>query len=70
VALEADIALILYPLPHFPLLICYQKAEDGLDSVLTLLFDRCCGVNMHIKAIFTLCSGLVQMFAKIAQLHG
>ena len=69
VALEADIALILYPLPHFPLLICYQEAEEELDSVLTLFFDRCCAVNMDIKAIFTLCSGLVQMFAKIARLH-
>jgi hypothetical protein len=67
---EADIALILHPLPHFPLLICYQAPEQDLASKLTIFFDSCCGVNLHIKSIFTLCSGLVQMFDKIAGLHG
>jgi hypothetical protein len=66
---QADIALVLHPLPHFPLLICYQAPDDDLDSALTIFFDSCCGVNLHIKSIFTLCSGLVQMFDKIAQLH-
>ena len=66
---EADIALILHPLPHFPILICYQAPEDDLQSQLTIFFDACCGTNLHIKSIFTLCSGLVQMFAKIAAMH-
>ncbi len=66
---QADIALILHPLPHFPLVICYQQPEEDLESTLTILFDECCGVNLHIKSIFTLCSGLVQMFDKIAGLH-
>jgi hypothetical protein len=67
---EADIALILHPLPKFPILICYQAPEDDLESRLTIFFDECCGVNLHIKSIFTLCSGLVQMFTKIAGHHG
>ena len=66
---QADIALILHPLPHFPLLICYQQADEDLESDLTIFFDRCCGVNLHIKSIFTLCHGLVIMFDKIARLH-
>ncbi len=66
---DADIALILKPLPHIPILICYQAAEDDLESELTIFFDACCGVNLHIKSIFTLCSGLVQMFEKISRLH-
>ena len=66
---DADIALIIHPLPHFPMLICYQAPEDDLESKLTIFFDACCGVNLHIKSIFTLCSGLVQMFGKIAQMH-
>jgi len=66
---EADIALILHPLPKIPILICYQAPEDDLDSKLTILFDTCCSTNLHIKSIFTLCSGLVQMFAKIAEHH-
>jgi len=66
---EADIALILHPLPKVPILICYQAPEDDLESVLNIFFDECCTVNLHIKSIFTLCSGLVQMFTKIAEKH-
>lgn len=66
---EADIALILYPLPKIPILICYQEPEDDLESKLTIFFDECCMTNLHIKSIFTLCSGLVQMFTKIAEHH-
>jgi len=66
---QADIALILYPLPHIPILICYQAPEDDLESVLTIFFDQCCGKNLHIKSLFTLCSGLVQMFTKISERH-
>jgi hypothetical protein len=66
---QADIALVLHPLPKVPILICYQAPEEDLDSVLNIFFDECCGVNLHIRSIFTLCSGLVQMFAKIAEHH-
>jgi hypothetical protein len=66
---QADIALILHPLPHIPLLICYQAPDEDLESELTIFFDACCGENLHIKSIFTLCSGLVQMFDRIAKIH-
>jgi hypothetical protein len=66
---EADIALILHPLPKFPILICYQRADDDLESELTIFFDECCELNLHIKSIFILCSGLVQMFTKLAEHH-
>lgn len=66
---QADIALILHPLPKIPILICYQAPDDDLESTLTIFFDACCPENLHIKPLFTLCSGLVQMFAKIAQYH-
>jgi hypothetical protein len=66
---QADIALILHPLPHIPLLICYQAPDEDLESELTIFFDACCGDNLHIKSIFTLCSGLVQMFDRIAKIH-
>lgn len=66
---EADIALILYPLPKVPILICYQGPEDDLQSKITIFFDACCATNLHIKSIYTLCAGLVQMFAKIAEHH-
>ncbi|CAK8721148.1 MAG: putative Fe-S cluster [Candidatus Electronema aureum] len=66
---EADTTLILYPLPHFPILISWQAPEDGLDSSLTILFDVCCGVNLPAQMAFSLCIGLAQMFGKIALLH-
>jgi hypothetical protein len=66
---EADVALVLYPLPKFPILICYQAPDEDLDSKLIILFDECCGVNLHIKSIFTLCHGLVKMFTRIAEHH-
>ncbi|MFZ5762120.1 MAG: DUF3786 domain-containing protein [Thermodesulfobacteriota bacterium] len=66
---EADIALILHPLPKVPLLLCYQAREGDLPSKLTIFFDDSCTTNLHIKSIYTLCAGLVQMFAKIAERH-
>ncbi len=66
---EADIGFILHPLPHIPILICYQKADEDLESKLDFFFDECCGTNLHIKSIFTLCAGIVEMFKKIAQHH-
>jgi hypothetical protein len=66
---DADTALILHPLPHFPLLICWQAPEDGLESNLTILFDACCGVNLPPQMAFSLCIGLAQMFEKIALMH-
>ena len=66
---EADIALILKPFPKIPILICYQAPEDDLESKLTIFFDECCSTNLHVKSIFTLSSGLVQMFTKIAEHH-
>ena len=65
----ADTALILRPLPHFPVLICWQAPEGDLDSSLTILFDTCCGVNLPAQMTLSLCIGLVQMFSRIAALH-
>ncbi len=66
---EADIGLILHPLPHIPILICYQEADADLESSLSIFFDECCGHNLHIKSIYTLCAGLVKMFEHIALRH-
>lgn len=68
-AFQADIALSLLPLPHFPLLICYQAPEEDMESKLTLFFDACCGVNLPIRSTYTLCVGLVHMFEKISLQH-
>jgi hypothetical protein len=66
---DADIALVLHPLPHIPVCICYQAADGDLDSDLNIFFDECCAVNLHIKSLYTLCAGLVKMFEQIAVNH-
>ncbi len=67
---QADISLVLRPLPKIPLLICYWKPEDGLASNLNLFFDANSEENLPIESIWTLGAGLVQMFEKIAIRHG
>lgn len=66
---DADIALVLHPFPHIPVLICYQAPDGDLGSELNIFFDECCSENLHVKSLYTLCAGLVMMFEKIAVNH-
>lgn len=67
---DADISVVLQPLPKVPILICYYKPEDGLESDMHLFFDDTAAANLHIEALYILATGLVQMFEKMAQRHG
>ncbi len=67
---NADISLVLHPLPNLPMLICYWKPDDGLESDLNLFFDATAEENLNIESIFALGAGLVRMFEKIALRHG
>lgn len=67
---QADISLVLRPLPKMPLLICYWKPEEEMASDLTLFFDETAPDNLPIDALYTLVAGLVQMFEKIGLRHG
>jgi hypothetical protein len=66
----SDISLVLHPLPRVPILICYWKPEDGLDSNLNLFFDSTAENNLDIESIYALGTGLVRMFEKITYRHG
>ncbi|MBL4902373.1 DUF3786 domain-containing protein [Desulfocapsa sp. AH-315-G09] len=66
---DADIALVVHPFPHIPILLCYQAADGDMESELNIFFDECCAMNLHIKSLYTLCAGLVKMFEKIALNH-
>jgi hypothetical protein len=66
----SDISLILHPLPKVPMLICYWRPGDGLESDLTLFYDSTAEENCTIEAIYALGTGLVMMFKKIALRHG
>ena len=67
---ESDISLILHPLPKLPILICYWKPEDGLESNLNIFFDETAEDNLNIQSIYILAAGLALMFEKIALHHG
>lgn len=67
---ESDISLVLRPLPKLPFLICYWKTDDGLESSLNLFFDSTASDNINIESIYSLGTGLVTMFEKIALRHG
>ncbi len=67
---EADISVVLDPLPKVPLMICYWKPEEVMASSLNLFFDRTAVDNISIGDIFSLGAGLSQMFSKLALRHG
>lgn len=67
---QSDISLVLHPLPLVPILICYWKPEDGLESSLNIFFDSTAEENLNIESIYALGTGLVRMFEKIALTHG
>lgn len=66
----SDISIVLYPLPKVPVMICYWKPEDGIDSSLNLYFDDTADDNIGIDGIYSLCAGLGVMFSKLALQHG
>ncbi|EFK07552.1 putative Fe-S cluster [delta proteobacterium NaphS2] len=65
----SDISLVLHPLPKVPVLICYWKPEDGMDSDLKLFFDATTEDNLSIESVYTLCTGMAKMFEKIVRNH-
>lgn len=67
---DSDIALVLHPLPRVPILICYWKLEDELESNLNIFFDATADENLGIEGIYGLGAGIVRMFEKIALRHG
>jgi hypothetical protein len=67
---ESDISLVLYPLPKVPILICYWKPEDGLESDFNIFFDSTAEDHLDIKSIYSLAAGLTLMFQKLSLRHG
>ena len=67
---QSDISMVLYPLPKLPLLVCYWKAEEGMDSDLHLFFDSSADMNANIDIVYRITAGIVVMFEKIAIKHG
>ncbi len=68
-AFSADIAVVLYPLPRLPILICYWRPEEDMGSDLNIFFDSSASDHLGIRSIYALAVGLVMMFEKIARQH-
>jgi hypothetical protein len=66
---SSDISVVLYPLPKVPILVCYWKPEEDLESRLHLFFDDTAEKNLPIESLFTLGTGLVRMLEKITHTH-
>jgi hypothetical protein len=66
---SSDIAVVLYPLPKVPILICYWKPEDDLESRLHVFFDDTAERNLPIGSLFTLGTGIVRMLERIMHTH-
>jgi len=66
---SSDIAVVLYPLPKVPILICYWKPEEGMGSKLHVFFDDTADQNLTLDSLFTLGTGLVRMLEKIMHKH-
>lgn len=67
---ESDVSVVLHPFPLVPIMICYWKPEEDLESSLNLYFDKSVGENLGVDSTFFLGTGLAQMFEKIAKYHG
>lgn len=68
--INSDVSIVLYPLPNFPIMICYWQPEEGLDSSLHIYFDASADDNLDIESNYTLNEGIALMFEKIARRHG
>ena len=66
---SSDISVVLYPLPKVPILICYWRPEDGMESKLHVFFDTTAEQNLTMDSLFTLGTGIVRMLEKIMHKH-
>lgn len=67
---EADVSVVLAPLPLVPMMICYWRPEEGMASNINIFFDKSAGVNIGADSAFDLGTGIAQMLSKLAGLHG
>ena len=67
---KSDVAVVLSPLPLVPMLICYWKAEEGMESALGLFFDDTGEDNLGIEGLYGLGVGFASMLEKLARRHG
>lgn len=67
---RSDVSVVLRPLPLVPVMICYRKPEEGLESSLNVYFDDSAADNLGADMLFSLVTGMVRMLEKLATHHG
>ncbi|KGO34588.1 MAG: DUF3786 domain-containing protein [Desulfoprunum sp.] len=70
VQFDADISVVLKPLPKVPVMICYWKPADGMASSLNVFFDAAVDRCLDAGAVFNLGTGMARMFEVLALRHG
>ncbi len=68
-AFNSDIAVVLFPLPRVPMLVCYWRPEDDMESQLHLFFDDTAERNLPVESLFTMATGIVRMLERIMYRH-
>lgn len=66
---DADLAVVLHPFPRVPVLFCYWREEEGMESKFHLFFDANAEKNLPIASLFTLGTGLARMLERIMYTH-
>jgi len=66
---NSDISVVLFPLPRVPMLVCYWRPEDGMESQLHLFFDDTAEQNLSVESLFTMATGIVRMLERIMYRH-
>jgi hypothetical protein len=66
---NSDIAVVLFPLPRVPMLVCYWQPEDGMESQLHLFFDDTAERNLSVESLFTMATGITRMLERIMHRH-
>ncbi|MCL4310109.1 MAG: DUF3786 domain-containing protein [Actinomycetota bacterium] len=67
--LEADISVVLHPLPKVPMMVCYWRPGNDLPSDLRVFFDSTADQNLSTQSVFGLGTGIAMMLKKIMERH-
>ena len=67
--LKTDVSVMLFPFPKIPIMICYWRPEDGLESELHLFIDKTAEDNLTVEHIYSLGMGIASMMEKIMLKH-
>jgi len=66
---DADLSVVVHPLPKVPLLLCYWKPEPPFEAKLSIYFDRATDAHLSIEVVTILVMGLVEMWKRIHARH-